>query len=98
MNLSWFEALMVICFGAAWPFSIYKSYTSRQNGGKSVYFLAVLFVGYIAGVTHKLVYSLDPIIALYALNGAMVFTDMMLYIRNARLEAGQKAGVPVEEV
>ena len=34
--MSIFEAIMLICFGAAWPFSIYKSYTSRENTGKSI--------------------------------------------------------------
>ena len=84
--MSIFEALMLICFGAAWPFSIVKSYHTRQNGSKSLIFLAVLFCGYMMGVTHKLLYNLDPIIFLYILNGAMVFTDMLLFLRNRRLE------------
>ena len=84
--MSVFEAIMLICFGAAWPLSIYKSYVSRRNGAKSVWFLCVIFVGYVAGVTHKLLYNLDPIVGLYALNGLMVFTDIVLYVRNWRLE------------
>ena len=27
--MSIFEVLMLLCFGAAWPFSIYKSYTLK---------------------------------------------------------------------
>jgi len=75
---------MLLCFAAGWPFSIYKSYTSRVNGGKSLPFLIIVFVGYIAGTLHKIVYNFDGVIYLYILNGAMVFIDMMLYWRNAR--------------
>jgi lipopolysaccharide export LptBFGC system permease protein LptF len=83
--MSIFEAIMLLCFGLAWPFSIWKSWKSRQNGGKSVWFLLVVFVGYVAGVIHKLLYSMDPVIALYALNGVMVALDVALYYRNAAL-------------
>lgn len=81
--MSIFEAVMLLCFGAAWPFSIYKSYKSRQNAGKSIIFLIIIFTGYIAGFTHKLLYSFDAAIYLYALNGIMVFIDITLYFRNA---------------
>jgi len=84
--MSFFEILMLVCFGAAWPFSIYKSYTSRKNNGKSVIFLFVVVVGYIAGIFHKLFYSYDPVIFLYGLNGVMVSVDIALYFRNKRLE------------
>jgi len=84
--LSFFEALMLICFGAAWPFSIYKSYRSRQNSGKSVFFLGIVLVGYISGIIHKMVYSFDLVIYLYCLNAMMVSTDMVLYFRNRRYE------------
>jgi len=83
--MSIYEAVMLICFGSAWPFSLYKSYTSRQNAGKSGLFLAVVFVGYVSGSIHKLLYSRDAVTALYLLNGAMVFADLLLYARNARL-------------
>jgi hypothetical protein len=83
--MSIFEAIMLICFGAAWPFSIAKSFVSRQNSGKSIWFLLVIFTGYVSGLTHKLLYNPDPITALYALNGAMVLTDILLYVRNRRL-------------
>jgi len=36
--MSVFEAIMLLCFGAAWPFSIYKSYKSKSIMGK-VYLL-----------------------------------------------------------
>lgn len=85
--MSIFEAIMLVCFGAAWPFSIYKSYTSRQTSGKSVIFLYVVIAGYIAGIIHKLLYNLDFIIYLYSLNALMVLIDLALYYRNKRLNS-----------
>ena len=82
MRTSVFEVLMLVCFGAAWPFSIYRSLTSRSIAGKSVTFLFVVLVGYAAGVLHKLLYRYDYVIFLYALNGCMVLTDIVLYFRN----------------
>lgn len=81
-----FEILMLACFGAAWPFSIYKSYKSKSTGGKSVYFLIVIMVGYVSGILNKLFYHYDYVIYLYLLNLVMVFTDTMLYLRNKKLQ------------
>ena len=80
--MSPFEILMLICFGAAWPFSIYKSYTSRTNKGKSLFFLVVVFAGYLFGTAHKLFYNYDLVIFLYMFNALMVFTDIVLYFKN----------------
>ena len=80
--MSIFEAIMLICFGSAWPFSIYRSYTSRKNAGKSIAFLGIIFVGYVSGSTHKLLYNHDAVTYLYLLNGVLVFTDIMIYWRN----------------
>ncbi|KGE70913.1 hypothetical protein [Spirochaeta lutea] len=83
--MSIFEIIMLICFGMAWPFSIYKSWTSRQVGSKSLVFLVALFIGYVSGVLHKAFFAYDPVIFLYILNGTMVAIDIGLYIRNKLL-------------
>ena len=83
--MSLFEIIMLLCFGAAWPVSLWKSWTSRTNSGKSVVFLFVIVVGYAAGIVHKLLNSRDLVIFLYALNMAMVSADIALWFRNARL-------------
>jgi hypothetical protein len=84
--MSVFEAVMMICFGAAWPVSIYKSWTSRTCAGKSIVFLYIVLIGYAAGLTHKLLYSRDWVIALYVLNGLMVIIDIFLYYRNLQFQ------------
>jgi len=84
MSLSVFEALMLVCFGASWPFSIYKSWKSRNVGSKSLVFLILVLVGYAAGIVHKLLYSPDLVLSLYILNFVMVAVDIALYVRNTR--------------
>ena len=84
--MSIFEIIMLLCFGAAWPVSISKSFKTKSNGGKSIVFLLIIIVGYMAGITHKLLYKPDFVVWLYALNVTMVSIDAALWIRNRRLE------------
>ena len=88
--MSLLEMTMLICFGAAWPLSIYKSYTSKSTAGKSVFFLIIIMVGYIAGILNKLLYNYDFVIYLYILNLFMVFIDTMLYFRNSKALKNKK--------
>lgn len=83
--MSIFEVIMLVCFGAAWPFSIYRSYKSKSVAGKSLAFLIILLVGYTAGIVHKIIYSHDIVIYLYILNFLMVTTDMLLFLHNKKL-------------
>lgn len=93
--MSIYEIIMLLCFGAAWPFSIARSIRSRSTGGKSFIFLIVLILGYIAGILNKLFHSDDNVIYLYILNMIMVSVDAVLWIRNRRYElAAEQAGEP----
>ncbi|ADY56832.1 hypothetical protein Sgly_2550 [Syntrophobotulus glycolicus DSM 8271] len=80
--MSIFEIIMLVCFGAAWPFSIYKAYTSRSIKGKSASFLIVILIGYAAGILNKIYYRYDEVVYLYLLNFIMVSTDLLIYFRN----------------
>jgi len=80
--MSIFEVIMLVCFGAAWPFFIYKSYKLRSNTGKSIFFLLVVLMGYLSGILHKLIYNFDSVIYLYILNFCLVSIDIILYFRN----------------
>jgi len=84
MSLSVFEAIMLLCFGASWPFAIYKSWTTGQVGSKSLFFLVLVFFGYVAGILHKLLESRDPVLWLYVANLLMVATEIVLFFRNSR--------------
>ena len=80
-----FEVIMLLCFGAAWPFSIVKSYRSRTTAGKSLFFLLVLLLGYAAGIINKLINGADYVVVFYVLNLLMVSMDVVLYFRNAKI-------------
>lgn len=84
--MSIFEIIMLVCFGAAWPFSIYKSITTRRTAGKSLAFLLVVIIGYISGIVNKVLYKPDFVVWLCALNATMVSIDALLWLRNRRLE------------
>ena len=92
-----FEIFMIVSFGASWPLNVMKSYRVRTTKGKSLFFLVLILVGYIFGITSKFI---NPtymaqinqkwyVLFFYVLNFIMVFIDLMLYIRNYRLD--QKA-------
>ena len=93
--MSIFEAGMLLCFGAAWPMNIIKSLRSRTAGGKSVIFQWAILVGYICGITNKLLYSMDIVLVLYILNFVMVATDTVLIYRNRLLDKKRAAGEKV---
>ena len=97
------ETLMILCFGIAWPLSIYKSYTSRTSKGKSLQFEFFIWIGYIFGITRKFLQlqaaagaALGFLFYLswffYALNFLEISIDMVLYFRNKKLDALRDAG------
>lgn len=84
MDFPVFEALMIIAFGSAWPFSIWKSYKSKTNSGKSLLFICIIGSGYLCGIIHKIYWSFDKVIVLYIINFILVAIDIMLYFRNKK--------------
>lgn len=94
------EITMIISFGISWPVNVMKSYKSRSTKGKSLLFLCLIFFGYIAGISSKLVnaeYMANfatkwYVLFFYVLNFLMVGTDMLLYFRNYRLDKKRMAG------
>ena len=91
------EILMLLCFGASWPLNAVKSYRARTAKGKSVAFLFLIELGYVAGVTAKLsnpfyMQSFGQkwyVLFFYLLNFLMVAVDLGLTLRNRRLDRQQ---------
>lgn len=82
------EVCMMIAFGFSWPMNVIKSYKMRTTKGKSLPFLILILFGYVCGITGKI---LSPgykwyVMFFYVLNFAMVMVDLLLYIRNWRLD------------
>ena len=85
--VSLMESVMLICFGLSWPISVYKSFTSRSTGGKSPIFMVAILLGYLAGMSGKLMGGeVNYVFGLYLLNFAFVSLDLALWFRNRRLE------------
>ena len=88
------EVIMIVCFGASWPFNVIKSYKARTAKGKSPVFLCLIIIGYIAGIASKFLneaylVSINEkwyVLFFYFLNLFMVSVDLMLYFRNRRLD------------
>ena len=86
--MSIFEALMLVCFGASWPFAVVKTYRTKNVKGKSSLFLSLVILGYLFGIVHKILYSFDYVIFLYIFNCFMVLLDLILYFKYKKLEDG----------
>ena len=89
-----FEILMIVSFGASWPLNVLKSYKARTTKGKSLAFLLLIFFGYIAGITSKLINEAYMaqigqkwyVLFFYVLNFIMVGADLIMYARNKKLD------------
>lgn len=82
-----FEAMMVVCFGLSWPFSVYRAYKSRTARGKSLQFELFIWVGYISGIVGKLITgNITYVFVFYVLNIILVSVDIGLYFRNRALD------------
>jgi len=82
-----FEALMIISFGISWPISISKSIKSKTAKGKSLFFLVLILLGYICGITGKLVSrNITYVFIFYVINFICVTIDLCLYFHNAKLD------------
>jgi len=82
--MSVFEIVMLVCFGVSWPISIAKALRTKTVKGKSPGFMAVVCLGYVSGMLHKVFCDFDWVIVLYGLNLVMVATDLGLYVRYSR--------------
>lgn len=90
------EILFLLCFGASWPFNIIKAYRARTTKGTSLQFMALICLGYVAGV-FKMIFTwidkggLAPMqcvaFAFYIINLSMVSTGIAIYFRNKKLDA-----------
>ena len=97
------EIIMIVSFGASWPLNVMKSYRARTTKGKSLAFLFLIFFGYIAGITSKLVNEAYMasfsqkwyVLFFYVLNFIMVGADLLMYVRNRKLDKRRENGEDV---
>ena len=81
------EMIMLICFGLSWPISVYKSLISHSTQGKSLIFMIAIIIGYLSGITGKIVGGqINYVLGMYCFNLTVVSFDLMLYFANKRRE------------
>ncbi len=93
------EIAMIVSFGASWPMNVLKSWRARSAKGKSVAFLCLIIVGYIAGIASKFTNAAYMaefsskwyVLFFYFLNLFMVSVDLCLYFRNRMLDKKREA-------
>lgn len=82
-----FEMGMLVCFGLSWPISVIKSIISKSSGGKSLLFTIVIIVGYVFGISSKILKGdTSVVLYLYFFNLIVVTLDLIVCIINKRRE------------
>ena len=79
MDISIFELLFIVFIACAWPISIIRMIRNKSTKGKSIIFSAILLLGYVFGISHKVIHSLDWVLAVYFLNVLLISADTVVY-------------------
>jgi len=80
------EAVMLMCFGTAWPLANLRMLRSGKVEGKGMGFTAIILCGYVAGALAKLAlvasgHALPTVFWLYLLNTLSVGCNLLLQWR-----------------
>ena len=93
------EILMIASFGASWPISAVKAYRARSARGTSLAFLLLVFFGYVCGIASKFLSETYMasfaqkwyVLVFYVFNFVTVGINILLYLRNRRLDKAREA-------
>ncbi len=81
------ETTMLICFGFSWPLNVIKAYKARTAKGTSLPFILLIIIGYVAGITAKIITNqINYVLIAYLLNLAIVSLNVVVYFRNVALD------------
>jgi hypothetical protein len=84
------EALMLLCFGLAWPINTVGMIRRKRPEGKGLTFTIIIWSGYLAGASAKLLLAfhagntLPPVFWLYVLNAITVGVNAAMYLHFKR--------------
>lgn len=85
------ETIMLVCFGLSWPINVIKAYKARTAKATSLPFILLIFTGYIAGISAKIVAGkINYVFVVYLINLAIVFLNILVYFRNVALDKKAK--------
>ena len=81
------EAVMLVCFGFSWPLNVYRNIKSHTAKGMSIAFILLIMIGYVAGITAKIVcHNFSYVLAVYIINFAIVSVNVFVYFHNRKLD------------
>lgn len=81
------ESIMLICFGLSWPMSVIKNIRARTAKSMSLPFILLIIVGYIAGISAKLVsHNFSYVLVIYVLNLIFVSANLVVYFINRGID------------
>ena len=97
------EAIMLACFGLSWPISLYKNIKQKSAKGMNIYFTLLIIIGYIAGISAKIINGqFNYVFGIYILNLVVVTGNVVVYFINKNLdkkrELAQKSTEECEEI
>lgn len=82
-----FESIMLICFGLSWPLNVIKAYKAKTTKGTSLPFILLIVIGYVAGITAKLINGqVNYVLIVYLLNLLIVSMNIVVYFRNLSID------------
>jgi len=85
------EIAMLLCFAAAWPVNIIRSWRARTAKGASVLFMIILEVGYLFGMANKVANDdVSYVLFFYVFNFALVLVNIAIVMRNRALDAQRR--------
>lgn len=89
------EAAMLVCFGLSWPMNAYKNYKAGTAVGTSWQFIALITLGYAAGIAAKFAAgTLNWVLVVYFVNVVCVGANWLVYFRNRRLDERRSCAAP----
>ena len=90
------ETTMLVCFGFSWPLNVIKAYKARTTKGTSLPFILLIIVGYIAGISAKVISGqINYVLIAYIINLAIVSLNIIIYFRNVSLDKKRLQGMEV---
>jgi hypothetical protein len=81
-----FEAIMILCFFAFWPISIIRCWRAKTAKGTSITSYILASLGYISGITYKILHNFDWVTILYCINAITILIGILVYLRNKNLD------------
>lgn len=85
------EATMLVCFGFSWPINLIKNIRARSAKGMSLQFILLIIVGYVAGLTSKIIsHRINYVLIVYFFNLAIVSCNLVVYFHNRVLDRRAK--------